>query len=223
VAVPNGSDAYNSQEFVVHRNILTGKPQNPYSITRNVRYIGCYIPEDREVSNIRRKRLYFGDSRTTSEGSPAAVPGVFAYINDEHDTGATQGLNGSAQSAYFTTKFFTESRPFVLKRYTKAFMDVIVSQDIEFTLSYRFDPLTQWIESVRSVAAASLQWELEDGSSGDFSEGYGFAAEQVSQVFHDLETADNIRGIQFKISTNSINDVTFYGMAYKLLQKANFR
>lgn len=223
LSCPNGSDSYNSQQFVVDRNNPTGKPTNPYLITRNVRYIGCYINEDREVSNVRRKRLYFGDSRTTATGSPATVPGVFAYINDDHDDGVTQGLDGSAQSAYFTTKFFNEKRPFYLKRYTKFFTDLITEQDTEFTLAYRFDHLAQWIEVAKSLEAPSLDIEYDDGDSGDFSEGYGFAAQAVSQVFHDLETQPNIRGIQFKITTNQINDVTFYGLAYKVLSKNNFK
>lgn len=223
LAVPSSTDDYNSYEYVVHRKIQTGNAVNPYVITKNQRYIGCYIKEDREVSNVRRTRLYFGDGRSDAVGSPAEVPTTFAYINDIHDTGVTQGLNGTAQSCYFTTKFFTEDVAFFIKRYTKYFLQVKSSSDQDITLAYRFDPYAQWTEVSLSATTADLDFELEDGSEGGFSEGYSFSYEAIDTIFKDLEsTGGEARGIQFKISWSSINDVEILSQAYKMLIKNNF-
>lgn len=223
LAVPNGSDAYNSYEYVVNRQVNTENRLNPYVITKNQRYIGCYIFEDREVNDVRRVRLYMGDSRVDAEGSPAEVPGVFAYINDEHDTGVTQGLNGVAQDCYFTTKFFTEDVAFFIKRYTKFFSQVKSSADQTLTLSYRSDPFVQWTDVDFELTSDDIDFVFGDGSTGGFSEGYSFSYEVTDSGFVDLERAGtDVRGIQLKISWSAINDVEILGLAYKFLIKNNF-
>jgi hypothetical protein len=223
LAIPNGSDSYNSIELVVNRQLPTGNPLNPYAITKNERFIGCYILEDREVSDIRRRRVYFGDGRSTGIGSPAEIPTTFAYINDEHDTGVTQGLDGSAQTCTFTTKFFTEDVPFFIKRYKKWFGQVKSSTDQEITLSYRFDQFSAFIDVSITSAADDLDFLLEDDSEGGFTEGYSFAYEATESIFKDLETTgSDIRGIQFKITWSSIQDVEILSQAYKFKVKNNF-
>jgi hypothetical protein len=222
LACPYGSNSYNSQEYVINRSVVIGKPKNPYSITRNQRYIGCYCIEDREISNIRRRRLYFGDSRKVAEGSPASVPGVFAWINDNHDEGVVQGLNGSAQECYFTTKFFHEETPFLLKRYVKMFISAIAIQDSTFTLGYRFDPEGAWNEKIIEIVSEEMDWEYDDLTTGGWSEGFGWAYLATQKIFVDLEKDSEPNGIQFKISTNQINDLTFFSMAHRVMLKSRF-
>jgi len=223
LAVPNGSDSYNSIEYVVDRKSRTENPLNPYVITKNSRYIGCYIKEDREVSGIRRTRLYFGDGGSPETGSPAESPSTFVYINDIHDTGITQGLDGVAQTCTFTTRFFTEDVPFFIKRYTKYFSQVKSSTDQDITLSYRFDSFATFTDVSITSAASDLDFLLEDDSEGGFTEGYSFAYEATENIFKDLETTGaDIRGIQFKLTWSSIQDVEILSQAYKFLQKRKF-
>lgn len=224
LAVPTGSDAYNSYEYIVNRQIQTGNPKHPYVITKNQRYVGCYIKEDREVSSVRRTRLYFGDGRTAAIGSPAAVPDTFAWVNDSHDTSVTQGLNGSVQPCTFTTKFYTEENAYYLKRYVKYFLNSVSASSQSITVSYRFDQFEQWTDTSVSISASDIDMTLEDGSSGGFTEGYSFANERESREFKDLEqTGTDQYGIQFKISWSSVNDVEILGQAYKLLVNRNFK
>ena len=224
LAVPNGSDSYNSIEYVMDRKGRTENALNPYVITKNSRFIGTYIQEDREVSGVRRTRLYFGDGGSPETGSPAESPSTFVYINDLHDTGITQGLNGSAQTCTFTTKFFTEDVPFFIKRYTKYFSQVKSSTDQDITLSYRFDPYDSYTDISILSAASDLDFLLEDDSEGGFSEGYSFAFEAVDNIFQSLETTGaDIRGIQIKLTWSSIQDVEILSAAYKFLTKSNFK
>jgi hypothetical protein len=223
LAVPNSTDDYNSYEYVVNRQNRLEKLNNPYAITKNQRYIGCYIKEDREVSDIRRTRLYFGDSRSDATGSPAEVPTTFAYINETHDSGVTQGLNGVAQDCYFVTRFFTEDLTFFIKRYTKFFMRMQSDSDQEITLSYRSDTYAQWTDVVVYLDSDDLDFVLEDDDEGGFDEGYSFSYKAIDNVFKDLETTGReVRGIQFKLSWSSINDVEILSQAYKMLIKNNF-
>jgi len=222
LAIPNGSDAFNSYELVVNRKILTEQRFNPYVITKNQRYIGCYIPEDRTVSSVRRRRLYFGDGRSDGVGSPAEVPTTFAYINDIHDTGITQGLNGVAQTCSVTTKFFTEDVPFFIKRYVKYFSQVKSTLAQDITVSYRFDPNGQWSDSVVTSSPADLDFEFGDGTTGGFDEGYSFSFEATENIIRDLETTGaDLRGIQFKLTWTSIVDVEVLNQAFKFLIKPN--
>lgn len=224
LAVPSGTDAYNSIEYVVDRNLPTGNPKNPYVITKNTnKYVGCYVKEDREASNIRRTRVYFGDGRTSAVGSPAAVPDTFAYINEIHDTGVTQGLNGAAQTCYFTTKFFTEDVPYFIKHYHKYIVSLKSDTDQTITIGYRFDPFEEFTTSNILTEAAEINWEYDDGSTGGWNEGYGWAAEAIINESKDLESpAGEARGIQFKVSWSSINDVEILSESYKFLSNRNF-
>lgn len=223
LAVPDSTDAFNSYEYVVDRNLPTGNPDAPYTVTKNQRFIGCYIKEDREVSNIRRTRLYFGDGRADAVGSPAAVPDTFAWINDLRDTSVTQGLDGATQPCYFTTKFFLEANPYFLKRYTKYFIDLKSSLDQTITISYRFDQYEQWTDSSILTEATDIDMDYDGGGSGGFSEGYSFSNEAEIRQFKDLEnTSTPPYGIQFKISWSSIVDVEVLSQAFKFLTNKNF-
>jgi hypothetical protein len=224
LAVPSGSDQYNSIEYVVDRTLPTGNADAPYTITKNERFIGCYIDEDREVASARRHRLYFGDGRTAAIGSPAAVPDTFAWINDKHDTSVTQGLDGAVQDCSFTTKFFLEANPYFLKRYTKYFIDLKSSLDQTITISYRFDQYEQWTDTQILTEASDIDWTYDNGETGGFSEGYSFANEAEIRQFKDLEnTSTPPYGIQFKISWSSVVDVEILSQAVKFLTNRNFK
>lgn len=224
LSVPDGSNNYNSVEYVVHRDLPTGNPKNPYVITKNARTIGCYGIEDREVSGIRRTRLYFGDSRNTAEGSPAAVPGEFAWINQDHDTAVTQGVLGAAQDCYFVTKFFMEHGPYFLKRFTRYFIDHKSTEDITVTLGYRFDQFEEFTSVDLVAPAATIQWIYDDSTTGNWNDGFGWSATAEARQFKDLEhTGTEPRGIQFKISWSSQNDLEILSQAYKFLIRQQFR
>lgn len=213
VVMPEGTNNYNSIEFVVNRKLYTGKSENPYVITRNRRNIGCYGVENRFVSSVSRTRLYFGASLYTA---------LFAYINDNRDPNVTQGLNGGAQTCYFSTKFLQENDPYYLKRYVKAFIDLFVEQSTTFTISYRFDKNGQYTDVQRIAIGTDIDWTYDSGQSGGFSEGYSFSGVATSKIFEDLEKTTDPYGIQLKINVSTNKDVTFYGFGYKFLSKSNF-
>jgi len=216
LSIPSSSSVYNFHEYVVDRNQQTGDSQNPYIITRNGRTIGCYIKEQRDVSNVKRNRLYIGSSLSGSSYR------IFAYVNDLHDTSLTQGLNGSAQACYYMTKFFNENDPYLLKRYVKFFFDTFISNSFSVVVSYRFTQNGPWTEVTQSIATESLDIDYGNGESGTFSEGYSFATAGTGQVFVDLERADSVRGIQFRLSWSSVNDVSILNQAYKFLENNQF-
>jgi len=213
LALPETTNSYNSLELVVNRKLSTGKDENPYVITRNRRNIGCYIKEDRFVSSIRRTRLYFGASLYTA---------LFAYINDFRDASVTQGLNGAAQTCFFSTKFYQENDPYYLKRYVKSFIDTYVEQETTITFSYRFDKNAQWTDVQRTAAGVDIDFTYDDGGTGGFSEGYSFSGRATSKIFQDLEKTGETYGIQLKVTVSTNKDVTFYGAAYKFLTHGNF-
>ncbi len=216
LSIPSADGTYNFHEYVVDRKQPTGKPDNPYVITRNGRNIGCYIVEKRDVSNVRRNRLYIGSSLS------GASYRMFSYLNELHDSSITQGLNGSAQFCYFITKFFNEEDPYLLKRYIKYFFDTFITNQFDVTVSYRFSQDGPWTDVINTIQTDSLDIEYEDGNSGTFFEGYSFATTGTRQVFIDLETGENITGIQFRLSWSSINDVTILNQAYKFLENKQF-
>lgn len=216
LSIPSSTTQYNFQEYVLDRSTLTGKAHSPYAITRNGRTIGCYIKERSNTSNVRRNRLYIGSSLSGTDYR------IFSYVNDLHDPSVTQGLDGSAQGCFFITKFYTENTPFLLKRYVKHFFDILASNTTDITLSYRFDPRSGFIDIVRTVTPSTLDIDYGNGESGDFSEGYNFVSPSVEQVFTSLESSQNMRGVQFKFSWSSIQDVTIFSHAYKTLIKNKF-
>lgn len=223
LAVPEGSNDYNSVEYVISRNIQSGRQNNPYVITKNTRYIGCYGREDREVGGSRRSRVYFGDSRKVAIGSPASIPGVFAWINQEHDQAVTQGILGQAQDCSLTTKFYTENGTYSLKRYVKYFINLKSSASQEITIGYRFAPFEAFTEIKLLTSAPTITWMFSDSSTGNFNEGFGFSAEADLREYKSLERgATEPRGIQFKISWSSIQDVEILSQAVKFLSKTTF-
>lgn len=223
LAVPETSNDYNSVEYVIHRNLPAGSTSNPYVITKNTRYIGCYGIEDREVAGERRSRVYFGDSRNFSTGSPATVPGVFAWINQEHDQSTTQGLAGNSQTCSFTTKFYTENGTYSLKRYTKYFINIKSSANQEITIGYRFNPFDAFTEIKLLTNIPSTAWMFDDSTTGGFSEGFGFSSEIDVREYKSLERGSTEpRGIQFQVSWSSIQDVEILSQAIKFLSKQTF-
>ena len=225
VSIPDAdvSLTYNCQEYVVHKGLMRQDSEQPYVITRNRRYFGCYGIEYATTADSRRVRLYAGGSVATTSGSPALTNCPFVYINVYKDDSITQGLNGAAQSGYFVTKHFTDNIPYYVKKFKKLFYELNLSQDTIPTFSYRFSPYDQWTDVAKSLTAPTMQWLLEDGSSGGFSEGYGFSAEGATKDFMDIENNEKPRGIQFKITTSSINDIIFLGLAYSFRPKPRFK
>jgi hypothetical protein len=227
ISIPNAdvSADYNAQEYVFDLSKLRDDPYQPYVITRNTRYYGCYGIEDAIFDYGRDITLYVGDSRPeTTSGSPATYDNdLFAFVNDYREPYFTQGLDGEAQYCYAVTKFFTENLPFYVKRYKKLFANLKVDQDLTVTFSYRFAPYGSWTDYQVMFSASELDMTYDDGSVGVFSEGYGFSDEILGDSFIDIENSDKPKGIQFKISWSSINDVTIYGLAYNFRPKQKFK
>lgn len=223
LAVPETSNDYNSQEYVIHRNLPAGRQNNPYVITKNTRYIGCYGKEDREAGGVRRSRVYFGDSRNIAIGSPASIPGEFVWINQDHDQSTQQGLAGTAQTCSFTTKFYTENGTYSLKRYTKYFINLKSSASQKITVGYRFAPFDEFTEVKILTTAPSITWMFSDSTKGNFDEGFGFSSEADIREYKSLERGTTEpRGIQFKISWTSIQDAEILSQAVKFLSKQTF-
>jgi hypothetical protein len=207
---------YNSQEYILNLNLAREDSSNPYVITRNRRYFGCYWVEDMEWEGIGRDiTLYIGDSRP--EGN------ISGWVNDFRDEDYVSGLNGETQPCFFITKFFTDNVPFYVKRFKKAFANIKVDQDITITIGYRFLPYGSWTEQSHLLSAAEMDMTYDDGTTGGFTEGYGFSEEVLGTIFADIENAEKPRGIQFKISWSEINDVTLLGMAYQYKEKKKFK
>ena len=71
--------------------------------------------------------------------------------------------------------------------------------------------------------SADLDFTLEDGTAGGFSEGYSFAYTAIDSIFKDLESSGvEARGIQFKLEWSAINDVEILSQSYKYLTKPNY-
>jgi hypothetical protein len=218
----NDTQSYNAQEYVIYKDLARQDPVQPYVITRNQRYIGayCHVNDDDSVLG-RPGGLFVADSRPAF-GSPAEGGYLFGWINSYRQANYTQGIMGEAQPAYFTTKYFTEDAAFFVKRFKKLFAMLKVENDTTLTLAYRFLPYGSWIEEQHTVETDELEFIFGDGSTGTFSEGYGFFIQDTSEVFTDMEQQNEPRGVQFKISTNQINDVRVLSMAYKFLVRPQF-
>lgn len=227
VAMPDKdvSQSYNSQEYVLSKNLRRDDEVQPYVITRNRRYFGCYGHVDHFIDSTgyRQGAIFVGDSQGAT-GSPPSGGTLFSWINAYRQSGFTQGLNGAAQSTYFATKYFTENVAFFVKRFKKLFVMLKVENDTSVTLSYRFLPYGAWTtDSQQTVTVADLELDYGDESDGNFSEGYGFYLRETSEIFDDIEQSGPSRGIQFKIATNQVNDAYILSLAYKYLVKINFR
>ena len=222
----NISNTYNAQEYTFHKDMPTNNPRNPYAVTRSRRYIGCYGKEDLNLAGDRYISSFFGDSRSAS-GSPASGGQDFGYINDYELTAAegySQGLNGEEQTCYFTTKFFTNEEAFYSKRFKQFYLRIKTDQSFDITLYYRFDPLASWITDTISVVTPSLAWELDDGSTGDWDDGFGWAVYGQLNEYVDLNPdIDRPRGIQFKVEFTTTSPVVIYDMGFRFLSKNKFK
>jgi hypothetical protein len=225
----NVSSLYNSQEYIIDRN-LPGPSQNqPYAITRNRRYVGCYGIEDETGSigpTLRAVSLYYGDSRI-STGSPATGGTIYGYINSFELTSAegyTQGLNGEAQDCYFTTKFFTNDEFYYEKKYRKFYFSAKSEETVNFTVSYRFDPYESFQSATVTSEGVTLEWEYDDGSTGGWAEGFDWAFTGISHNFVDVEnSSDTPRGIQFKISWSTVEPVEIIDLSFNFRPKNKYR
>lgn len=214
------STTYNSQEYIIYKHIQRGDPLQPYAITRNKRYFGCYIIEDFINSLSRTIKLYAGESRGTISGVNYTN---FGYINDFRDESVSQGIAGVTQPAFIVSKYFTDNVPYYVKRFKKIFSNVKVTQDVTVVFSYRFLPYGSWIDTPVTFTSGSLDFVFGDSSTGGFSEGYSFYIESSGETFIDIENAEKPRGIQFKIATNSINDVKIFSLSYNFIVKPKFK
>lgn len=220
------SDSYNAQEYVYHKDLLREDPNQPYAVTRNQRNFGCYGVEDvAEDDGTRTINLYFGDSQSPS-GSPLSGGSDFGKINIHQLTSAegfTQGLNGSAQSAYFTTKFFTNNEAWYAKRFIKFFLQVETSTSFDITIGYRHDPFDTFTEASISFEATEMLWEYDNGETGQWSGGFGWSIGGTDNSDIDLESMLNDpRGIQFKISSSEIEFLQILEMAFSFIPKSKF-
>lgn len=214
------STTYNSQEYIIYKKIVRSDAVQPYVITRNKRYFGCYWVADSTASGTRNMTLYVGDSRPVSTtGSPAQyVNTLFGWVNDYRNP-TLGGLNGSAQTCYFTTKYFTEGIPYYSKKFKRLFSYISLSQTTGITLSYRFLPTGGWVDMATSVQASAM--EFSEGY--DFSEGYSFIQDTSGTVFVDINNPEKPRGIQFKISLSTTKDLSILSMAFSFLPKLKFK
>lgn len=218
LAIPNSdeSTSYNCQEYIVYKNIPRNDSIQPYAITRNKRYIGCYFIEDFNFPGYGRDiTLYIGDSRSSGN--------IFAWVNDYRDPAFTKGLNGEAQSCYFVTKFFTDNIPYYVKKFKKLFVNLKLEQTTTFQMAYRFTPYGTFVDEADTLTSGSIDLIYDDLSEGGFSEGYSFYSPVSGEVFADIENVEKPRGIQFKISWEQINDVTITDMAYQYKPKQKFK
>lgn len=217
------SQDYNAQEYIIYKKLLRNDSTQPYVITRNRRFFGCYGIQDADFSYGRDVILYVGDSRPATYGSPVVTNTIFAFVNDYRDPSFAAGLDGSPQAAFVITKFFTNNIPYYVKRFKKFFASIKVEQDLTIMVSYRFLPYGSWTDVTTSLSGGEMEFLLDDNSIGGFVEGYGFFEQRLGNIFIDIENEEKPRGIQFKISTNEINDVTIYSSAYQMRVKQKFK
>lgn len=215
------STDYNSQEYIFHLNIGRQDSEQPYAITRNRRYIGCYFKEFAVFDYGADNTLYIGDSRpATTSGSPAVYDNmVFGWINDYRDTDFGDGLDGEAQTCFFTTKYFTKSVPYYAKKFKRIFANLKITSNATFKVSYRFLPYGAWTDIDATIEVAQLEFLEGYG----FSEGYGFAQDSLESIFIDMNNPEKPRGIQFKFETTTIKDISILSMAFSYMLKGKFK
>ena len=225
---------YNSQEYVIYINQPRQDPIQPYAITRNKRYFGCYWKQDTIVDDTvvgeRFISLFVGDSRTAdqlpSSGSPAVTEDpIFAWVNTFREISTPNnpvdlGLGGYKQPAFFVTKYFTQNVPFYVKKYKKLFLNCKFYDSADIEIGYRFDPFAEFTMAKIPVETSQIDIKYEDGNQGEFAEGYGFSQESIANLFLDLENTEKPRGVQFKVQTNETKDIINFGLAYKFQVKS---
>jgi hypothetical protein len=217
------SQDYNSQEYIIYKNLSRGDPLQPYPITRNQRYFGCYHFQDAQFSYGRDIPCFVGDSRTDSDVTTPGDNSIFAFINDFRDTSFSGGLNGAVQPTFFVTKYFTEDVPYWVKHYRKLFMLLKVTQNISVTIGYRFLPYGAFTEITDSLTAGDMEMTYDDATTGQFSEGFGFSEQREGAIFHAIENEEKPRGIQFRVSTNEVDDVQIFEMSYIYRLRPKFK
>lgn len=215
---------YNSQEYIIHKFLPRGDSTQPYVIMRNRRYFGCYGLIYTDIADQVYLTPIVGDSRPSTSGSPAVTNDLFGFIVNYRDVDYENGLNGEAQSSWFQTKFFSENVGFHVKRFKKIFAQFELTNDIDVTVSYRFQPYGEWIQTNRTLSPlGELNFLLEDDNDGGFSEGFGFSQNELGNFVVDVEHSGTPRGIQFRIDVESILPIRLYGMAYNFYAKPQFR
>lgn len=214
---------YPAQEYILYKKLSRGDPVQPYPITRNRRYFGCYGTQDGEFSYGRDMVLFAGDSRSDTDVASDGSNTIFAFINDFRDPAFTQGLDGAEQPAFFVTKYFTDNVPFYVKHYRKMYLLLKVQQNLDITIGYRFLPYGAFTEITDSLVAGDMSMIYDDSATGGFTEGFGFSEQREGSIFHPIENTEKPRGIQFKISTSEIEDVQIYEMSYQYRPRIKFK
>ena len=213
------SQDYNSQEYIIYKNLVRNDTVQPYPITRNRRYIGCYnVADYNDYNGGRDISLMIYDSRSeeqmTTSGSPAITDTpLAAFVNDYRDS-AFQ--NYGSQDCFFTTKYFTENMAYYVKKYRKLFANMKLFQTTTITLSYRFVPYGQWKDTTVEIIAEMVKF-LE---GYQFSEGYGFSQDTLGAVFIDINNPEKPRGIQFKFAVSTTKDISYLSLAHNYIVKS---
>lgn len=208
VALPIDGDV-NDVEVVVNRNQLTTVQGHPYPITFNTRNIGAYVTQQDE-SGVMKHRVYVGGS----------VDGDYGWINVDHNQGVTQGVFGEDQTCILETKYFTDDTAYYIKRFTRYFIDVSALNSVDIKLSYRFDPVENYLDATIPVNASQFLWS--GAPNFEWLGNFGFQTLSSDRKFIDLEKNGVPRGIQFKIELTTSSDVSIYSQAYQYLTKPNF-
>ena len=214
------SEYYNCQEYIIYKNLSRNDTVQPYPITRNRRYIGCYNVADYSdpYEGGRDISLMIYDSRSEAQmptsGSPAVtdIP-ISAFVNDYRETAY---INYGVQDCYFVTKYFNENVAYYVKKYRKLFANMKLFQSTTITLSYRFVPYGQWKDTTVDVLAEMVKF-LE---GYEFSEGYGFAQDTLGAVFIDINNPEKPRGIQFKFAVSTTKDISYLSLAHNYIVKS---
>jgi hypothetical protein len=218
------SQDYNTQEWMIHKFLGRNDPLQPYVIMKNQRYFGCYGLMFTDQADEVYLTPIVGDSRPSTLGSPAVTNSLFAFVINYRDVDHENGLDGSAQTSTFTTKFFSEDIPFHVKRFKKAFAQFELENTLTYTLEYRFQPYGEWQSYGATLTPeGSLDFLLEDDSEGGFSEGFSFSQSELGNVAVPIEHSNTSRGIQFRMTVSSILPVRLYGMAFNYYTKPQFR
>lgn len=187
--VAERSNAYNNLEYVIHLNIRTPFPENPYAITKNRGLNGlCYLKTLRNGL----EELYFGDSRPDS-GSPSTTHSkTYLMFDGNNDDGATI-------SPYWETKMFDERMPFYAKKYKRAYTRVITQTGLTYYIAHRFGTTDAWNEQPLTFVSNFLEWIVDLGANiSEWAGGIMWPFEGASDDFVSLTNTGRPRTIQFR-------------------------